>query len=107
MKDHAAARWLQAVAPKAKIAARSTSVPGLMMTVKSGAGVAPLPSAMAGQDPDLVLMLGPIPAITSYIYLLSHPDLRQMPRVRAVFDFFSAELDTIRKVLVGESSNFR
>ena len=58
MKDHAAARWLQAVAPKAKIAARSTSVPGLMMTVKSGAGVAPLPSAMAGQDPDLVRMLG-------------------------------------------------
>jgi DNA-binding transcriptional LysR family regulator len=103
MKRHAAAQWLQNVAPSAKIVARSTSVPGLMMTVKSGAGVAPLPSAMAGQDPDLVRMLGPIPAITSYIYLLSHPDLRQMPRVRAVFNFFAAELDAVRKMLVGNS----
>ena len=101
MKDHAAAQWLRSVAPAARIAARSTSVPGLMMTVKSGAGIAPLPSPMAGQDPDLILMLGPIPAIRSYIYLLSHPDLRQMPRVRAVFDFFAAEQPAFRKVLVG------
>jgi DNA-binding transcriptional LysR family regulator len=103
IKNHAAARWLNSVAPSAKVAARSTSLPGLLMTVKSGAGVAPLPIAMGGVDPDLVLMLGPIPQITSYIYLLSHPDLRQMPRVRAVFDFFSAERGAVRKALVGES----
>jgi DNA-binding transcriptional LysR family regulator len=87
------------VAPKAKIIARSNTVPGLMMTVKSGAGLAPLPMPLAGQDPDLVCMLGPLPGLYSPIYLLTHPDLRRTPRIGAFFDFVVDEIESISLVL--------
>jgi DNA-binding transcriptional LysR family regulator len=99
IRDHHAARWLRSVAPNAKVVARSNTVPGLMMTVRSGAGLAPLPMPLAGGEPDLVCMLGPLPGLYSPIYLLTHPDLRSTPRIAAFFDFVVDEIDRIRAVL--------
>jgi DNA-binding transcriptional LysR family regulator len=69
------------------------------MTVKSGAGLAPLPVPLAVRDSDLVSVLGPLPAI----YLLTHPDLRHIPRVRTFFDFIIEEIDGVRPVLTAGS----
>lgn len=102
IREHHAAQWLRSVAPKATIAARSNTVPGLMMTVKSGVGIAPLPIPLAEREPELVRVLGPLPGLLSHIYLLTHPDLRQTPRIRAFFDFIIAELDSVRRVLTDE-----
>jgi DNA-binding transcriptional LysR family regulator len=102
IKDHHAAQWLRSVAPHATVVARSNTVPGLMMTVKSGAGLAPLPMPLAAREAELVRVLGPVPGLFSPIYLLTHPDLRRTPRVRAFFDFIIAELDKVRPVLTGE-----
>jgi DNA-binding transcriptional LysR family regulator len=99
IRDHHAAQWLRSVAPHATVVARSNTVPGLMMTVKSGAGIAPLPMPLADRDGDLVRVLGPVPGLYSQIYLLTHPDLRHTPRVRAFFDFVIAELDQVRPIL--------
>lgn len=99
IRDHHAARWLRSVAPNAKVVARSNTVSGLMMTVRSGAGLAPLPMPLAGGEPDLVCMLGPLPGLYSPIYLLTHPDLRSTPRIAAFFDFVVDEIDLIRAVL--------
>jgi molybdate transport repressor ModE-like protein len=99
ISDHHAARWLRSVAPNAKVVARSNTVSGLMMTVRSGAGLAPLPMPLAGRDPDLVCTLGPVAGLYSPIYLLTHPDLRRTPRIGAFFDFVVEELDSIRTVL--------
>ena len=38
IRDHHAAKWLRSVAPTARVVARSNTVPGLLMSVKSGAG---------------------------------------------------------------------
>lgn len=75
IRDHHAAKWLRSVAPTARVVARSNTVPGLLMTVKSGAGLAPLPVPLAFQETDLVSVLGPLPGLYSPIYLLTHPDL--------------------------------
>jgi DNA-binding transcriptional LysR family regulator len=99
IRDHHAAQWLRSVAPRAKIVARSNTVPGLMMTVKSGAGLAPLPMPLADREGELVCVLGPVPGLYSQIYLLTHPDLRQTPRIRTFFDFIIAELDQVRPAL--------
>jgi DNA-binding transcriptional LysR family regulator len=99
IRDHHAAQWLRSVAPHATVVARSNTVPGLMMTVKSGAGLAPLPMPLADRDGDLVRVLGPVPGLYSQIYLLTHPDLRHTPRIRAFFDFVIAELDQVRPIL--------
>lgn len=99
IRDHHAAKWLRSVAPTARVVARSNTVPGLLMTVKSGAGLAPLPVPLAARETDLVSVLGPLPGLYSPIYLLTHPDLRHMPRVRTFFDFIISEIDTVRAVL--------
>jgi DNA-binding transcriptional LysR family regulator len=102
IKDHHAARWMRSVAPRAKVVARSNTVPGLMMTVKSGAGLAPLPMPLASRETELVCILGPVPGLYSQIYLLTHPDLRQTPRICAFFDFIIGELDSVRHVLAAD-----
>jgi len=99
IKDHHAAKWLRSVAPLARTVARSNTVPGLLMSVRSGAGLAPLPMPLAARDSELERVIGPVPGLYSPIYLLTHPDLRQMPRVNAFFDFVVEELERIKLVL--------
>jgi DNA-binding transcriptional LysR family regulator len=101
IRDHHAAKWLRSVAPTARVVARSNTVPGLLMTVKSGAGLAPLPVPLGMRETDLVSVLGPVPGLYSPIYLLTHPELRNMPRIRTFFDFIVAEIDSVRPVLTG------
>lgn len=105
IRDHHAAQWLRSVAPNATVVARSNTVPGLMMTVKSGAGLAPLPMPLAGREADLVGVFGPVPGLYSQIYLLTHPDLRHTPRIRAFFDFIIAELDSVRPILAASKQD--
>jgi DNA-binding transcriptional LysR family regulator len=99
IRDHHAAKWLRSVAPTARVVARSNTVPGLLMSVKSGAGLAPLPMPLAVRETELECVLGPVPGLYSPIYLLTHPDLRHMPRVRAFFDFIVDEIDQVRPIL--------
>jgi DNA-binding transcriptional LysR family regulator len=56
------------------------------------------------RETDLVSVLGPLPGLYSPIYLLTHPDLRHTPRVRAFFDFIIAEIDSVRSVLTAGNS---
>ena len=72
------------------------------MAVKSGVGVAPLPVFLASREPELSAIVNPIPGLESSIYLLTHPDLRRLPRVNAFFEFISAESEKVRTALSGE-----
>jgi DNA-binding transcriptional LysR family regulator len=100
IKDHHAARWLRSVAPRGRAVAHSNTIPGLLMTVRSGVGVAPLPIPLAARDSELVRILGPLPGLFSPIYLLTHPDLRRAPRVSAFFEYVLSELASVQSTLV-------
>ena len=101
MANHRAAKWLQQVAPNAQIVARNNSVLGLVYAVKSGVGLAPLPTALGDAEQDLVRVLGPIPELARIWRLLTHPDLRRTPRVSAFFDFMTEEIEALRPILTG------
>lgn len=101
MANHRAATWLREKAPNAEIAARSTSVLGLVSAAKSSVGLAALPTALGDAEADLVRVLGPIPELQRSWRLLTHPDLRQTPRVAAFFDFVNGELAAVRPILTG------
>jgi len=96
--DHKAARWLRAKAPRARICGESGNIPSVLLALKSGAGLAPLPAPAGDNDDELVRVLGPFPELSYPMCLLTHRDLRRMPRVSAFFDFCSREL---RPVLRG------
>jgi DNA-binding transcriptional LysR family regulator len=94
-----ASRWLRAAAPNATVTARCNGVIGMLLAVKSGVGIGPLPVQIGDMEEDLVRLFDPVPESMSSIYLLVHPDLRNAPRVRALFDFMVAEIDTFRPLL--------
>jgi DNA-binding transcriptional LysR family regulator len=101
LQEHDAGRWLRAVAPEARIAARATSIPAVVLAVKSGAGLAPLPVIVGEQDNDLMQVLPPLSELSTPFHLLVHEDMRQAPRVRAFFDFVVREIKLVRSVLEG------
>lgn len=101
MANHRAAKWLREVAPDAEIAARISSVLGLVSAAKSGIGLTAMPTALGDAEADLVRVLGPIPELTRSWRLLTHPDLRKTPRVSAFFDFVNDEIAALRPILTG------
>ncbi len=74
---------------------------GLLYSAKAGIGVAPLPTAIADAEPELVRVLGPIPELARIWRLLTTPELRQTPRVNAFFEFIVEEIDALRPILTG------
>lgn len=84
-------RWLSANIPDANIVARANNPTGLTATAKTGVGLALLPTHFGEVEPELVRVIDTISDLQSKIWLLTHPDLRETPRVRAFFDFVKSQ----------------
>jgi DNA-binding transcriptional LysR family regulator len=98
------AHWLRLVAPHATIATRIDNWPGLVLAVKSGAGLAALMAFQGDSENDLVRVIDDIGLATPY-YLVMHRDMQRNPRVRAFADFVVADVKSFRS-LVSKKSNF-
>ncbi|MDP1702327.1 MAG: LysR family transcriptional regulator [Aestuariivirga sp.] len=101
LSNHRAAKWFANIAPNATVASRNDSVLGVLHAVKSGVGVAPLPTTIAGMHDDLVQVLPPVKELHRGWYLLTHPDLRNTPRISTFFDFVIEKLDLVHPILMG------
>ncbi len=101
MQNHRAAKWLAATVPDARIVSRSTGMLATVSAVKSGVGVAPLPTTLGDAEDDLVQVLPPLTELTRSWYVLTHPDLRKTPRVAAFVDHVLADIEGLRTALVG------
>jgi len=101
MESHRATQWLAGALPGARVVARNSSVLGVLSAVKSGLGIAPLPTPIGDAEVDLVQVLPPVRELARAWYLLCHPDQRTTPRISAFFDFVVEELAVLRKVLGG------
>jgi DNA-binding transcriptional LysR family regulator len=97
------ARWLQAAAPEAEIVSRSNTILGHLLAVKSGFGVASLPVHIGDPEPDLIRVIDPLPELMSEFWLLTHPDLRKAPKVRAFFDYLSENIRKYEDLLRGRT----
>ncbi len=87
--------------PGARIVARNNSVLGVVSAVKSGLGIAPLPTPIGDAESDLIQVLPPVKELERAWYVLCHPDQRVTPRISAFVDFVVEELPTLKKVLGG------
>jgi DNA-binding transcriptional LysR family regulator len=100
--DYPAAQWLRSVAPHATVAARSDNWPGVVLAVKSGAGLAPMPISYGDGESGLVRMIDDIPELVTNFYLLTRRDLRRTPRVSTFFDYVGDEIRAFRAMLLGK-----
>lgn len=99
MARHRLVAWLDRVAPDAPRVARANSILGLLQSVRSGIGIAPLPANIADADPALVRLFGPVPELTRSWKLLTTRALRREPRIAAFFDFIAQETAAVQAIL--------
>jgi molybdate transport repressor ModE-like protein len=95
MGDLPAVRWMRSQAGQARIAVRCANVPSAHLALKSGAGLAPLPTVYAASDTDLVNLLGPLPKLDYPMFLVTHRDIRKRLGVNAFFNFCRQELQSV------------
>jgi DNA-binding transcriptional LysR family regulator len=100
---HSGAQWMRSVAPRATFASRADNHPGLVLAVKSGAGLAALLTFQGDGESELVRVIDRIDLVTPY-YLLMHRDMQNTPRVRAFADFVASEIKCFRAIISGEAS---
>lgn len=84
------ARWTDGITRQGTVVLRCTSREGMLAAVKSGFGIAALSCFVAADDPDLVRVAPQKLVNVADLWLLAHPDLVDLPAVRAVIDFVTA-----------------
>src|SRR5262249_13456311 len=77
------ARWLQSLAPRATVSARSDNWSGLVMAIRSGIALGALPLYIGDMERDLIRLFDPVPELGTQLWMLMHPDMQRTPRVRA------------------------
>ena len=95
------ARWIANHLAPDRIVGRASSLLGLASAARAGMGLAPLPCLLADPEPGLRRVMPPIPEMTTNLWLLTHPDLRRMGRVRAVLDALAEGMTRHRDLLAG------
>jgi DNA-binding transcriptional LysR family regulator len=95
------ARWLEENIAPDRIVHRANSLLALQSAARAGMGVAALPCYLGDPDPALRRVHPPLPAMEASLWLLTHPDLRRVARIRAVLDFVADRLGQRRALIEG------
>ncbi|QIB34369.1 LysR family transcriptional regulator [Ancylobacter pratisalsi] len=88
------------VAPE-RVAYKINSVLGLAEAVEAGIGIGHIPCLIGDARPTLVRIGPPDEDYAADLWLLTHPDLRHSPRVRAFLDFLATEIARHRRFMEG------
>lgn len=98
------ARWLDAAVPAARIVFRANTLVALLHAACAGLGLALLPCYMGDGERRLRRIGAPVKALDSGLWLLTHPDLRRVARIRAFLDFMAPALAQRARLLAGKRS---
>lgn len=102
MAGLAAASHLHANVPESRIACSFDTVSGLVSGVEAGIGIGLLPCFAGDRPAGLIRLMPPIPSLTTDLWLLTHADLRQVPRIRVLLDFLAERMTALRSVVEGQ-----
>ncbi|MEJ2000667.1 MAG: LysR family transcriptional regulator [Maritimibacter sp.] len=87
-----AAKWMAENIDPAQITAHAGSFPVLMEMVAEGHGRAILPVMLAAHDPRLERVPYDLPNLDADVWVVSHADLAEVPRIKAVRDMLADAL---------------
>lgn len=96
-----ALQWLTGVLPLEKVSLRFSGLLAVRAACGQGLGLAVLPCFLGDTDPALARLGEPLPACDSELWLLSHPELRETARVKAVRAWLFKALQTRAPLLAG------
>jgi DNA-binding transcriptional LysR family regulator len=81
--------WVRANMPAKAIVVRRDSVETVLASIRNGTGICLMSDFLGASDAGLVKCFSPDLDLKSEVWLLTHEKLRQVPRVKALFDFLS------------------
>ena len=96
-----AVRYVQQHVPMERNVYRVNTVLGLAEAVEAGIGIGHLPCFVADARPKLIRLAPLEPEFADDLWLLTHRDLRQSARVRALLDFLAAEIAKMKGLIEG------
>lgn len=77
------------------------SLVGMAEAVRHGMGVGLLLCLLGDQEPDLVRLDAPNEALNTQVWVLTHPDLRNVARIKAITDHLHERLSQSRFIVQG------
>lgn len=86
------ARWAAQRVPPERIAVSVDSLLGMRDAIRAGLGVGMLLTMLADGDPQLVQIEKPDPRLDTSIWILTHGDLKQVPRIQLFTKFMHRRL---------------
>ena len=101
------AQWMEEHIDRDKVTARADSFVALAAMVEAGLGISILPCCLGDARPALRRLTPPVPELETSLWILSHRDLRNTARVRALTEHLAKGLTTDRPKLEGRASPAR
>jgi len=84
-------------APGVSATIKSTSMNNLFASIRAGLGIGPMPCILADAESDLVQVFPPPPESLAYTWIVTRPELKDSPRVRAFIDFFAPRIAALSR----------
>jgi DNA-binding transcriptional LysR family regulator len=97
------AKWIGANVPPQRIVYRADSLLAVTAAARAGMGVAALPCYLGDADPQLRRVQEPCRELDVPLWLLTHPDLKRVARIRAVLDFLAQRITERRALIEGRT----
>jgi len=97
----ASSSWMRRSLPAPAVRYRVNTLVAALAAARAGLGLAVLPCFLADPERALRRVHPPLPELESALWLLTHPDLRRVARVRAVIDFMAEAIAGERGLLAG------
>ncbi|WP_157069649.1 LysR family transcriptional regulator [Sandaracinus amylolyticus] len=96
--------WVARHVPERDLRFRANTLLGAARAARAGIGCALLPCFVGGSIPELVRVGAPIDALELPLWLLVHPDVARVPKIRRAADALAAKLRDTVPLLRGDAA---
>lgn len=93
--------------PGLSVTFKSNSITNMFASVRAGIAIGSMPCVMADAEPDLIQIFPPDPESVTYTWIVTRPDLKDAPRVRAFIDFFAPRIASMTRDLRDQAAAVR
>ena len=94
-------KWMASYELDPCVTYRVDTLLGMREAARAGIGFAALPCYLCDPDPQLVRVGQPIPELQVDLWLLTHPDLANVARIKVFLDFVAEAIMARRSLLAG------
>lgn len=98
-------QWIAEHISEANIRFRANTLLGAAQAVRSGMGLGLLPCFVGGSIPGLVRLGAPLPELSTGLWLLTHSDMTQVPRLKAASSALASRLKAAAPLLTGSETD--